>query len=62
MDTKVTEATLEHYLSGTSLSEDTKARLRADFKKTGGDRKVLDEAVRLSGRKSMSKVSTPQTK
>ena len=53
---KVTRVTLERYLSGSGLSDSQRKELLEEHDKTGGDRAVLNKAVRLSGRKCMSKV------
>jgi hypothetical protein len=62
MKETITKATLDRYLQSSSIDEGTKDRLRKEFDAAEGDRKVLDEAVRLNGRKSMRKVSVAQTK
>lgn len=53
---KVTRETFDRYMATCGLDEHTKNSLRAEFTKTSGARSVLDKAVRLSGRKAMTKV------
>lgn len=53
---KITIETLERYLSTSTLTEEQKSALREEFTATAGDRQVLNKAVHLNGRKSMTKV------
>ena len=53
---KITRATLDRYLEHSTLDDAQKKALEEEFTKTGGDRRVLNKAVQLNGRKSMTKV------
>ena len=55
---QITRESLERYLNTSGLSEDQKNELRKEFVASGGDRQVLNKAITLSGRKSMTKVPT----
>jgi hypothetical protein len=58
----INQATLDRYLETSPLTDAQKDTLQAEFKTKGGARSVLDKAVQLSGRKSMTKVPCINTK
>jgi hypothetical protein len=55
---KVTRESLERYLETSTLSDSQKDALRQEFVASDGDRQVLNKAITMNGRKSMTKVPT----
>jgi hypothetical protein len=55
---KVTRESLERYLETSDLSDSQKDSLRKEFVASDGDRQVLNKAITMNGRKSMTKVPT----